>query len=200
MTLPEELDENRPAIRRLARRYPKLDFDKDEWIQNRIRTSLESHRCLDLEDLRSLGVWKNGTERSSDFFRRNTSPEIKRRTAEAYETHRIEPIMELHGFRSGFPMASSFMHFAFDNEFPVIDRRALSTLGVPKDKGIGKGVWELYCTKCRGWAKYYRISLRELDRALWQFNVETSFWKRAHSVETPAAQDDRGCGSDVNRA
>jgi len=204
MVLPDapggnRLEGNR-AITKWARRYPKLDFDKDNWIQDRIRTSLESSRCLDLEDVKRLGVWTNGSERSSGLFKRNTPAEIKRRTGEAYESHSIEPIMQLEGFRTGFPMASSFMHFAFDNEFPIIDSRALSTLGVPEKTHISKRVWTLYCDKCRSWADYYQVSLRELDRALWQFNVEDSFWKRVRLMETRAAQDDRGCGSDVNRA
>ena len=199
MALPEALKED-GGVKKWKRHYPKFECEKDDWIRGRIQTSLRSSGHLDLEDLKSLGVWKNGNERLSSLFKRNTCAEITRRTGEAYETHHIEPIMKLYGFRSGFPMASTFMHFALDDEFPVIDRRALSTLGVPKETGISKRVWTLYCDKCRGWSDYYHVSRRDLDRALWQFNVEKSFWERARFAETPATHGDRGCDGAFDRA
>ena len=184
MILPPELNGTQ-KIKNWALRYSKFDCDKDEWILEKIQTSLASNGHLDLTDLKSLGVWKNGSERLSKCFAKNEPQKIRRQTHEAYQHQCIRPLRELYGFRTGFPMVSSFMHFAFPMEFPVIDRRALATLGVDDNTTMSRHIWILYCDKCRVWTDRFHVSYRELDRALWQFNLEKEFWDRVRLLGNP---------------
>ncbi len=70
-----------------------------------------------------------------------------------------------------YPMSSVLLHFAFPDRYPILDFRALWSLGVVSSKHDFQ-LWNDYACCCRGLARSAGVSLRTLDRALWQFSNE----------------------------
>lgn len=73
----------------------------------------------------------------------------------------------------GMPTASTLLHFACPEACPILDVRALQSLGVRGRPGHTPAFWAAYVEACRGLAARHRVSLRTLDKALWQFSKET---------------------------
>ena len=81
-------------------------------------------------------------------------------------------------------MASTILHFVFPECYPIIDIRAMSTLGGPDPSRFNRDFekWKEYYELCRNTAKEYGVSLRDLDRALWTYDY-------CHSGECPRCPD-----------
>jgi hypothetical protein len=86
------------------------------------------------------------------------------------EERRIRALTSLRGVR--LPTASMLLHLALPDKYPVIDFRALWSLGCEAGH-IGMGFWLTYVEFCRSLASECGLSsLRDLDRALWQYSKE----------------------------
>jgi hypothetical protein len=70
----------------------------------------------------------------------------------------------------GWPTASVFLHFAFPDQYPILDFRALESLGVSVPKKYSFSFWQEYTCYCRDLAKKAAVSLRMLDEALWKYS------------------------------
>jgi len=81
------------------------------------------------------------------------------------ERLRIEALTLLNGV--GWPVASVILHFVHDSRYPILDRRALAALGDP-DPTYCFDLWWAYTLTCRDLADRHNLSMRPLDRALWQ--------------------------------
>jgi len=71
------------------------------------------------------------------------------------------------------PVASAILTAINPERFTIIDFRALEALGIKKQI-ITINFYIAYLTRCRDLAKENRISLRNLDRALWQWSKENA--------------------------
>lgn len=70
----------------------------------------------------------------------------------------------------GLPVASAILTAIFPGRFTVIDVMALRALGVINPpKVMNDSFYVRYLTYCRAKAKCLGISLRDFDRALWQW-------------------------------
>jgi hypothetical protein len=67
----------------------------------------------------------------------------------------------------GLPMASAIMTCVNPGRYTVIDVRALDALG-ERGRGITASIYEHYLKFCRHESARLDVSLRTLDRALWQ--------------------------------
>ena len=74
----------------------------------------------------------------------------------------------------GLPTASVLLHFALPEALPILDVRALESLGVTGRSSYTPAFWAGYVTACHELAAANGISLRTLDRALWQYSKERS--------------------------
>lgn len=72
----------------------------------------------------------------------------------------------------GVPTASVLLHFAHSDPYPIIDFRALWTLSVPAPSWYPLEFWLEYVAYCRQLQLETDLSMRELDRALWQYSKE----------------------------
>ena len=72
----------------------------------------------------------------------------------------------------GLPSASAILMAIFPNRFTVIDVMALRALGIRRKLTIDYGVYKKYLMFCREASQYRGISLRDFDRALWQWGHE----------------------------
>lgn len=69
-----------------------------------------------------------------------------------------------------WPTASVFLHFAFEDRYPILDFRALRSLGFAKPPPYTLKFWESYAATCRALAASARVSMRVLDQALWKYS------------------------------
>ena len=71
------------------------------------------------------------------------------------------------------PTASVLLHLAHRDPYPIIDYRALWSLGVDAPPTpYSFAFWEAYTRACRSLARAANVSMRTLDRALWQYSKE----------------------------
>lgn len=106
----------------------------------------------------------------------NTPGAIRRATARALaaadESTRMESLLQLNGV--GVPTASTLLYFAFPLDYPILDVRALASLGVKPRSQYPVGFWLAYLDACRALAARCGVTLRELDKALWQYSKESA--------------------------
>lgn len=86
----------------------------------------------------------------------------------ALERVRIETVLTLRGV--SWPTASVLLHFGHADEYPILDYRALWSLGYDKPPPYTFEFWAQYVSFCRALAKRSGVSVRTLDRALWQYS------------------------------
>lgn len=72
----------------------------------------------------------------------------------------------------GFPFASVLLHFSHKRRFPILDVRALASVGFVDGINYTLEFWEEYVWWTRDLSKKYGVDMRHLDRALWQFDNE----------------------------
>jgi len=71
------------------------------------------------------------------------------------------------------PTASVLLHLAHKDPYPIIDYRALWSLGIENPPpSYSFEFWQAYTRMCRSLARQAGVSMRLLDRALWQFSKE----------------------------
>jgi hypothetical protein len=85
------------------------------------------------------------------------------------ERIRVESLCLLDGV--GLPMASVLLHFGFKNLYPILDYRALWSLGI-EDPKHNFNLWWAYTECCRELSAKHKVSMRTLDRALWRYSWE----------------------------
>ena len=129
------------------------------------------------EDFLVLCRWKS--PRPEKLFRQNPPDFIKEVTQTALLTRseqlQIEVLTLLRGV--SWPVASVLLHFGCRKPYPILDFRALWSLSVEAPKQYDFPLWRAYTQHCRHLAEINSVSLRTLDRALWQYCKEQ---RRSH--------------------
>jgi hypothetical protein len=69
----------------------------------------------------------------------------------------------------GLPVASAILTAIFPDRFTVIDIMALRALSVPEGTPMSMPLYLRYLAFCGSQAERLGISLRDMDRALWQW-------------------------------
>jgi thermostable 8-oxoguanine DNA glycosylase len=153
-------------LRALATRY---GYEDDE----RVRAAGEAARSRGYytrDGFLLVCAWKTG--RSKSKVERNEEHEVERATRAAFEAQdeaeRIEALLELEGV--GVPTASTLLHFAFPDDYPILDVRALESLGQRARTTYAVSYWLKYLDACRRLAQEQGVSIRVLDKALWQYS------------------------------
>jgi hypothetical protein len=155
-------------VRGWAKRYPA---ELDRRVEA-IGRGARGRGYLSLGDLQALGRWK--TPRSAPLIARNDPEFVREVTGVALSTTserlRIEVLTLLEGVN--WPTASVILHFAHQDRYPIIDVRALWSLGVKAPPRYGFEAWEGYVAFTRVVAGRLGVEMRVLDRALWQYSKE----------------------------
>ena len=125
------------------------------------------------QQLQTLCQWKSA--RSSGNTRSNSQQYVKEVTNFALssdnERSRIEALTLLDGV--GWPTASAILHFYHADNYPILDFRALWSIGVDTPPSVYKyDFWQDYTDYCRVISKKHKVSMRILDKALWQYSKE----------------------------
>lgn len=119
-----------------------------------------------------LCEWKS--PRSKPLVARNTAPFVEGITRTAFatvdEAERMAALCALRGVNA--PTASVLLHFAFPDRYPIIDWRALESLGQSEQSAYTIAYWLAYLEACRELAAQAGVTMRVLDKALWQHSRE----------------------------
>jgi hypothetical protein len=149
-----------------ASRYP-ADYDiKVE----RAGAAAKARGYLTRAEFLTLCEWK--TPRSRPRCQENSESLIRETTRFALRTPeeelRIGTLMILHGV--GWPTASVILHLCHRDPYPILDVRALDALSCAAPAVYDFDFWHSYTLFCRQLARRWRLGMRDLDRALWQYS------------------------------
>jgi hypothetical protein len=154
----------------LAARFPALDESAHETIGSAARARGYYRR----REFLLVCAWK--TPRSAPKVALNTEPAVRAATRRALadpdEAARMDALLALDGV--GVPTASTLLYFAFPALYPILDVRALEALGVKPRSQYPVTFWLGYLEACRALAVQCGVSIRTLDKALWQWSKERS--------------------------
>lgn len=148
---------------------PNVPTDQQiEAMFDDIRANNQMEPC----ELLALGRWKNGGNWNRVHLERN-DPEIVRfctriALAKRSDLERMAFLLPLHGVR--YQTASSFLHFAYPEHYPIIDVRVWRTLTGETKTDFTIEQWLEYMAFCRKTSENYGVNLRILDRALWTYD------------------------------
>jgi len=164
-------------VREWAERYVSTDDDRVLEIGDRSRKAGHFTR----EDFLEVCEWKT-RGRPRRHYERNSEEDVRRVTAlalsSADEPTRLWTLVApgLSGVQ--MPTASVLIHFGSsdpreaataDRAYPIIDFRALWSLNCEK-RGDTFEFWWSYVVACRALAVDCGVSMRDLDRALWEYS------------------------------
>ena len=129
------------------------------------------------ENLNAIVEWKmEGVHltRVMSYLAQNSDVQIEAalRLAASTNSERsaIETLDKLHGI--GVPVASAVMTAINPERYTIIDIYALRSLGVANGPADNVDYYLAYLKKCRELAQQFKLSLRILDHALWQWGFE----------------------------
>jgi hypothetical protein len=155
-------------IEKFASRYA---YDGDDKLASRM-SEARSRGFMTREDLEAVARWKWRGGRTQKLARENTDDEVREITQVAFsaqnERLRIGALLALRGVQ--WPMASVILHFAFPDRYPILDVRAMKSVGGSTSYSFEK--WLAYAELCRQKAQVENVTLRTLDRALWSADKE----------------------------
>jgi hypothetical protein len=124
------------------------------------------------EEFIEVCAWK--TTRSRSKVASNTEAAVVEATGKALATSgeatRMSALLPLKGV--GVPTASTLLYCAFPDDYPILDVRALESLGVKPRSQYPVSFWLQYLDACRELARSCGVSIRTLDKALWQHSKE----------------------------
>jgi hypothetical protein len=152
----------------LAARFPAMDEAAGLALGAAVRARGHYTRAEFIE----VCGWK--TVRSRPKVAANAESAVVDATGRALsagdEATRISALLELAGV--GVPTASTLLYFVYPEKYPILDVRALESLGVKPRSVYPVGFWLAYLSACRTLAQRAGVTLRTLDKALWQHSKE----------------------------
>ena len=142
----------------------------DDEKLSRLAPTVKARGHLSRADLEEVCRWKSA--RALPLIRRNTENEVQEVTRLALATEserlRIETLVLLQGV--GWPMASVILHWFHEEAYPLMDVRALWSLGISVPTEYSFSFWWKYVETCRSLSSTLGVSMRTVDRALWQYS------------------------------
>lgn len=163
-------------------RFPQRDIKT--WA-SRYQVPVEENRLIDVEvpKVRSRGHiarsqflrlcrWK--TPRSAPACRRNSESLVIEATRVALgarsEELKIGALRVLAGVE--WPTASVILHLCDRAPYPILDVRALWSVGISPPPSYSFAFWWSYTEFVRSIARRSGCTMRDVDRALWQYSME----------------------------
>jgi hypothetical protein len=136
------------------------------------RRTVERAGHLTKEQLKDVALWK--APRAAGHVDKNDASFVEEMTHLALtakdERARIEILTLIDGVQ--WPTASVILHLFHKDRYPILDFRALWSLGQDVPKVYTFDYWWPYVEFCRDLADRTKVDMRTLDRALWQYSKE----------------------------
>jgi hypothetical protein len=153
-------------------------YNYDEKLENRLKDHIQKRFAqgkvyLSKGIFRQIAGWKTPRQRKN--YERNSSSIVSEVTGISFETRRnerlrIEILTLLEGVN--YPVASTLLHFAFPDHYPILDFRAIWSLGIERPMSYSFDFWWSFVKTMRKESARLGISIRDLDKALWTFSKE----------------------------
>jgi hypothetical protein len=166
---------------RFRLRFPASSIDRwagrfsdasDAFIEKEIAPAVRRQGYLTREQFLRIAEWK--TVRSRPRCERNEEEYVREVTRAAFATtderFKIHALRLLEGVE--WPTASVILHFCDRGRYPILDVRALWSSGLDGSPSHAFGLWMAYTGFLRGVAAKAGVSMRTLDKALWQYSKE----------------------------
>lgn len=155
-------------IRSYIERY---DYEADPKLAH-IREAAKVQGHLTRNQLHEVALWKS--RRRAALVMDNEENFVREITEFAFrakhEQSRIGSLVLLAGVQ--YPTASVVLHFCVDETYPILDFRAIWSLGLKQPTVYTPQYWINYTRVCRSLAAEHRLTVRQLDMALWQYSRE----------------------------
>ena len=145
-------------------------------IEIKMKRLLRRRKHLTRNDLIDVGCWKSKRIKKwlkSDYNDNKTVKDITRfclNPKTKSEKARIEALLILKGV--SWPVASAILHFTFPRKYPILDFRALWSLGWTKPPYYDFAFWQRYSQRITLISKRLKLSIRTVDKALWEYSKE----------------------------
>lgn len=161
---------NKKAISKWAGQYPR-EYDAE--LETLLAPQAKVRGYMVKPEFEQFCRWK--TPRSQRRVASNSADYVEAVTQTVLSTPnerlRVEVLLLLNGV--SWPTASVILHFCHADPYPILDFRALWSLGLDANTvPYNFEFWYEYTLFCRKLAKEVDVSMRELDRALWQYSKE----------------------------
>lgn len=177
MGIPREL------LQEYARRYDRDYPERERGVEVAMKHLLARQRFLTRDDLLKIGRWKS--PRAIHHYESNDPVRVRRASSESFreedERRRTELLLGSKGGLTGvgYPVASTILHFAFPNKYPIMDFRVIAALEHFEIMRPGDHpstytfhFWHRYSEDLRGISRCHRLTLREVEKALWKYHKE----------------------------
>src|SRR5436190_3490439 len=157
-------------IARWATRFG--DDGSDDEILGNIRPLVLARGHLTRPEFLKICAWKS--VRTKPSCRRNHAHKVETLTRAAFATPdealKISLLRLLDGVE--WPTASTILHFCDTRAYPILDYRALWSLGFANPPRYAMEFWLAYLAFTRGLALRLGVPIRTVDKALWQYSKE----------------------------
>ncbi len=156
-------------IRHWASEY---SYPGEDLIVQKLGPAARARGYLRKSEFLRLCRWKS--PRSQPRCEKNSSVKVREATSIALATKDEQAKMYILRTLSGveWPTASVILHFCDKRPYPIVDYRALWSLGYVKPPPYSFDFWMAYTSFFRDLARSTRLDMRTLDRALWQYSKE----------------------------
>ena len=150
----------------------RYSYPGEDRIVGRVAPAAHARGYLRRSEFLELCKWK--TPRSQPRCATNTAHMIREATTLALSTTDEQAKIGILRLLAGveWPTASVILHFCDQRPYPILDFRALWSLGYPKPPRYTFDFWWPYTLFTRQLAEASGHSMRDLDRALWQYSKE----------------------------
>ena len=167
------LEINRENVIEWSQRYNyRYKGTSDEKTEIKLKRLLEKQRYLEQPEFIELCMWKS--RRQTKLYKTNQNELVKELTHFSFATKneeaQIKILMILNGV--SWPIASAILHFAFPYKYPILDYRALWSLGWERPRFYNFKLWQKYCNKITQLSQQIVLPIRVIDKALWEYSKQ----------------------------
>lgn len=135
-----------------------------------LKSEIQKRGYLTKEELYETARWKS--HRTADLTKENPDACIKAISEEAFriadDVEKLKTLTDLRGI--GRPTASAILHLFDKRQYPMLNYRAVWSIGMEEETNYSNQFWQEYTAYCREIAERNNVSMRTLDRALWVFS------------------------------
>jgi len=144
--------------------------DGDARLLGEIRPAVRARGFLTVPEFREICYWKS--PRTQARCRRNSADQVRILTGAALASRndamKMDLLRLLHGV--DWPTASTLLHFCDARPYPILDYRAVWSLGYARPPRYTMAFWLGYVACVRELSRRTACSIRVVDRALWQYS------------------------------
>jgi hypothetical protein len=153
-----------------AARY--LNTGNDGALRSRLRPAVRARGWLERDEFLEICKWKS--PRTQPWCAQNDAFTVRTLTKAAFELPdealKIDLLRTLKGIE--WPTASTLLHFCDRRPYPILDFRALWSLGHTRVPRYTMDFWLAYLQFTRDLSRRLSLDIGTLDRALWQYSKE----------------------------